>query len=268
MKTLFILLLPFLVSCGTPREERAGQYSEENWVSLFNGKDLEGWDIKIKGSPLNVNYKNTFRVEDGLLKVRYDEYEKFNNEFGHIIYNKPFSHYKLRIEYRFVGDQVPGGPSWAFRNSGVMLHSQSASSMEVDQEFPVSIEAQFLGGDGVAERHTSNVCTPGTNIVMNSELITQHCNESTSKTYHGDVWVTAEFVVLGDSIIHHICEGDTVLTYTSPQVGGGNGPANYSIPEGTLIREGYICLQAESHPVEFRKVEILDLSKDYPRDQR
>jgi hypothetical protein len=134
--------------------------------------------------------------------------------------------------------------------------------MGVDQDFPVSIEAQFLGGDGVSERHTSNVCTPGTNVVINGQLVTQHCVESISKTYQGDVWVTAEFVVMGDSIINHILEGKTVMSYSKPQIGGGNGPANYPVPEGTLLSEGYICLQAESHPIDFRKVEIIDLSKE------
>lgn len=264
MKTSFYFLaLILFASCGSsPAIKTSETTGKEEWVSLFNGKNFDGWNIKIKGSELNVNYKNTFSVEDGVMKVRYDEYEKFNNEFGHIFYKTPYSHYRLRIEYRFVGEQVPGGPSWAFRNSGVMLHSQSAASMELNQDFPVSIEAQFLGGDGTADRTTSNVCTPGTNIVMNGQLITQHCNSSASKTYHGDIWVTAEFVVLGDSIIHHILDGDTVLTYSKPQVGGGNGPKDYPLPEGTPIKEGYICLQAESHPVEFRKVEILDLSKD------
>jgi len=252
--TLILLTLMLLaVSCGT----RTGKTEKENWIQLFNGKDLTGWDIKIKGYELNNNYRNIFRVEDGIMKVRYEGFDKFNNEFGHIFYKEPFSCYKLRIEYRFTGEQVPGGPSWAFRNSGVMLHSQSAASMTLDQDFPVSIEAQFLGGDGVAERTTSNVCTPGTHIVMNGELITRHCNNSTSKTYHGDVWVTAEFVVLGDSVIHHILEGDTVLTYNKPQVGGA--PEGYAVPDGTLLKEGYICLQAESHPVEFRKVELLKL---------
>ena len=251
MKKVSVLLILVLLfsSCG----------KKEKWVPLFNGKDLTGWDIKIKGSPLNVNYKNTFRVENGVMVVRYDEYEKFNAEYGHIFYNKPFSHYKLKIEYRFVGEQVPGGQGWAFRNSGVMLHSQSAASMQLDQDFPVSIEAQFLGGDGVSERTTGNVCTPGTNIVMNGELVTRHCTNSTSKTYHGDVWVHAEFVVMGDEIIHHIIEGDTVLTYSKPQVGGTNKPADYPMPDGTPVKEGYICLQSESHPVEFRKVEILEL---------
>jgi Domain of Unknown Function (DUF1080) len=253
--TLILLTLTlFAVSCSSNKPVK------EEWIQLFNGKDLEGWSIKIKGHELNDNYKNIFSVEDGLLKVRYQGIDTFRNEFGHIFYKDPFSHYRLRIEYRFVGDQVPGGPSWAFRNSGVMLHSQSAASMTLDQDFPVSIEAQFLGGDGVAERTTSNVCTPGTHIEMDGKLITQHCTNSKSKTYHGDVWVTAEFVVVGDSVIHHVLEGDTVLTYGRPQVGGA--PEGYPVPEGTMIKEGYICLQAESHPIEFRKVELLDLSKD------
>jgi hypothetical protein len=255
MKNSVILLTVILLaaSCGSVNTEK------ENWIQLFNGKDLADWDIKIKGYELNNNYKNIFRVEDGIMKVRFEGFEKFNNEFGHIFYKKPFSNYKLRIEYRFTGEQVPGGPAWALRNSGVMLHSQSAQSMLVDQDFPVSIEAQFLGGDGVTERTTSNVCTPGTHIVMNDKLITQHCNSSKSKTYHGDVWVTAEFVVLGDKVIHHILEGDTVITYYKPQVGGAY--EGYPVPEGTLIKEGYICLQAESHPVEFRKVELLVLEE-------
>jgi hypothetical protein len=249
------LLLLIFVSCTSSSNKNR----EEGWVSLFNGRDLEGWDIKISGYELNNNYRNTFRVEHGLLRVCYDKYDRFNGEFGHIFYKTPFSYYKLRVEYRFVGEQTPGGPSWAFRNSGVMLHSQSAASMGLNQDFPVSIEGQFLGGDGTSERHTSNVCTPGTNIEMNGQLITQHCIESTSKTYNGDVWVNAEFVVLGDRVIHHILDGDTVLTYMHPQVGGNAIPEGYPVPEGILIKQGYICLQAESHPVEFRKVEILEI---------
>jgi len=254
---LLTIIMLTAVSCGTRTGSKA---SEEAWIQLFNGKDLNDWNIKIKGYELNNNYKNIFSVENGIMKVRYEGVDTFRNEFGHIFYKDPFSHYKLRIEYRFTGEQVPGGPAWAFRNSGVMLHSQSAASMTLDQDFPVSIEAQFLGGNGTDERTTLNVCTPGTHIVMNGELVTRHCNNSRSKTYHGDIWVTAEFVVLGDSVIHHIIEGDTVLTYNKPQVGGA--PDGYPVAEGTLISQGYICLQAESHPVEFRKVELLDLSKD------
>jgi len=252
----YITLLLIVASCGSS----SSKVEKENWIQLFNGKDLADWEIKIKGYELNNNYMNIFRVEDGLMKVRFEGFEKFNNEFGHIFYKEPFSHYKLRIEYRFVGEQVPGGPAWALRNSGVMLHSQSAASMLLDQDFPVSIEAQFLGGNGVDERSTLNVCTPGTHIEMNGELVTRHCNNSSSKTYHLDTWVTAEFIVRGSEVIYHILEGDTVMTYNRPQVGGAH--EGYPVPEGTLIDQGYICLQAESHPVEFRKVEIMLLEEE------
>lgn len=254
MKTRLLVLALIIFSCGTSDKK-------EEWIQLFNGKDLTGWDIKIRGSELNVNYKNTFRVEDGLLKVSYDEWDQFNGKFGHIFYNKKFSHYKLRIEYRFVGEQVPGGAGWAIKNNGAMLHSQSAQSMGIDQDFPVSIEAQFLGGYNENERPTNNLCTPGTNVVMNDELVTRHCTNSTSKTFFGEEWVHVEMVVLGDSIIHHLVEGDTVLTYSKPQIGGGNLPIDYTIPDGTPLKEGYISLQAESHPIEFRKVELLELKK-------
>jgi hypothetical protein len=245
-----IVLVVFMLSCSSKKE---------NWIQLFNGKNLDGWVIKIKGSSLGENYKNTFRVENGILKVSYDQYDKFNAEYGHIYYKTPFSRYKVRVKYRFTGDQCPGGPSWAFRNNGIMFHCQSPESIGLNQDFPVSVEAQLLGGDGVSERPTMNVCTPGTNIVIDTTLITQHCTNSRSKTYHGDVWVTAELVVYGDSIIYHIVNGDTVLTYSKPQIGGDNKPENYSVPDGTPLKEGYIALQAESHPTEFRKVELLEL---------
>lgn len=235
---------------------------EANWQPLFNGQNLDNWIIKIAKHELNENYANTFRVEDGLLKVRYDGYEEFDQQFGHIHYKESYSMYVLRIEYRFVGEQAKGGEGWAWRNSGVMIHGQHPSSMLRDQDFPISIEAQLLGGDGTNHRTTGNLCTPGTFVVMKDQLFTPHCINSTSKTFHGDHWVTAEFVVLADSLIQHYIEGDLVLEYTQPQIGGGN-VINYdeSIKvDGKALKSGYISLQSESHPVDFRKVEILDLS--------
>jgi hypothetical protein len=230
------------------------------WVSLFNGKDLTGWTPKITGYPAGENYADTFRVEDGIIKVKYDKYSKFDGKFGHLFYKSPFSKYKLRIEYRFVGDQCPGGPGWATRNSGVMIHGQSPESMKKDQEFPVSIEVQFLGGDGKNKRSTGNLCTPGTNVVMDGKLITQHCNNSKSKTYHGDQWVTAEVEVHGDGVIKHFINGDLVIEYEKAQLDDRDKDAKALIKDGKkLITEGTISLQAESHPVEFRKVEIMEL---------
>ena len=253
---LFLIVIMF-VSFNNSCTRSSG----EEWIQLFNGKDLDGWIVKFKGYPLGENLNNTFIVEDGILKVSYENYGKFNGEYGHIFYKTPYSHYKLRIEYRFVGEQARGGESWAFRNNGIMFHCQAPETIKADQDFPVSIEAQLLGGDSQSERPTMNVCTPGTDIHMDTALVTQHCVSSISETYNGDVWVTAELVVYGDSLIVHKVEGKTVLAYRKPQVGGTNKPRDYPLPDGTPVKEGYIALQAESHPTEFRKVELLDLSK-------
>lgn len=256
MRITILFTLIALASCkpGTAPGET------EQWIPLFNGRDLEGWEIKFAGYPLNDNYLNTFRVEEGLMTVSYENYDTFSGEFGHIFYKEPFSSYKLRIEYRIIGEQVPGGAGWAYKNNGAMLHSQSAGSMGLDQSFPVSIEAQFLGGTGEGHRPTANLCTPGTHVYIDGELITRHCTESKSKTYHGEDWVSVELVVLGDSIIHHLVEGDTVLTYTKPHI-GGDLPEGFTLPEGSPLKEGYIALQAESHPFQFRKVELLRLDR-------
>lgn len=233
-----------------------------DWMQLFNGKDLSGWTPKIRGYEAGVNFGNTFRVEEGLLKVRYDQYENFDNRFGHLFFEKPFSYYKLRVEYRFVGEQAPGGPDWAYKNSGIMVHGQPVESMGKDQDFPISIEVQLLGGRTTGNRSTCNLCTPGTNVVMNDSLFTPHCINSRSATYRGDEWVTAEVLVLGDSLIQHIVNGEVVLSYTHPQIGGGavsNLKPGFLKMDGQLLSGGSISLQSESHPVEFRTVEILNL---------
>lgn len=265
VKMKLLMTLGLALICGIS----AAQKPKNGWYQLFNGKDLKDWDIKITGHPLNDNNGNTFRVRDGKLCVSYDNYTAFNEQYGHIFHKKKFSAYLLVMEYRFIGDQVKGGPGWAFRNSGAMLHCQPASSMGKDQDFPISIEVQLLGGKGTGNRTTANLCTPGTNVVMNGKLFTPHCVDSKSKTYHGDVWVRAEVLVLGDSIIKHIVEKDTVLVYEKPQIGGGN-VSNYNPAykqDGKLLSEGYIALQSESHPVEYRKVELFDLAP-YMKDRK
>jgi Domain of Unknown Function (DUF1080) len=233
---------------------------EPGWVSLFNGTDLTGWTPKIRGCEAGDNFANTFRVVDGVLQVNYDGYESFDDRFGHLFFNGTFSHYRLRIEYRFLGEQVAGGPGWAWRNSGVMLHGQSPESMTREQSFPVSIEAQFLGGNGTEERPTLNLCTPGTHVVMNGELIRRHCTDSTSATIHGDDWVLAEIEVHGDRLIRHLVNGEAVLEYNQPQYDPDDADAKPLIKDGELrLATGTISLQSESHPIEFRRVELQEL---------
>jgi len=233
------------------------------WEQLYNGKDLKDWQIKIRYQDLNDNYGNTFRINKaGNIEVNYDQYTKFNEQFGHLFYKKPFSYYLIGVEYRFTGTQVNEGPGWAFRNSGVMIHGQDPADMKKDQDFPNSIEVQLLGGAGNGDRSTANLCTPGTQFVLNGKVVKAHCIESKSKTFHGDQWVRVEVLALGDSTIVHYVNGEEVLRYDRPQKDPVGGAA-----EGELLKGGTISLQSESHPVEFRKVEIINLEK-YAKDPK
>lgn len=258
-----IVVSAVLCCCAGWAQSDEPEFKTGEWVSLFNGKDMTGWTPKIRYSDFGENYGNTFRVEDGMLKVRYDQYEEFGERFGHLFYKTEFSNYRFRVEYRFVGDQCKGGPGWAIRNSGVMVHGQKPETMDKDQDFPVSIEVQLLAGNGKAARTTSNLCTPGTNVVMNGELKKQHCISSTSKTHHLDEWVTAEIEVRGNKVIKHILDGDVVLEYTEPQLDERDEGAKKLIKDGQLaLSGGTISLQSESHPCEFRKVEIMVLDAE------
>ena len=275
-KALFLLaIIPILLGCKETKKEPEIDVDTEEWVSLFNGKDLSGWDIKITGHELGDNYLNTFRVEDSMLRVVYKDYETFNNSFGHMYTQTPYSYYKIKLDYRFTGEQVNGGEGWANRNNGIMLHSQSAGSMGLEQFFPVSIEYQLLGGlsDG-NERPTANLCTPGTYVDFNEEPLYDHCINSDSKTFDGDQWVHVEAIVKGSESVTHIVNKDTVMVYTNLKIGVGEptsdkteewkafGVTNveeWVAKDGAPLDKGYIALQAESGPTDFKNIELLDL---------
>ncbi len=257
------LLVPVAL-CMAALAAAVGRADEPAWRPLFNGKDLAGWTPKIRGQALGDNYGDTFRVEDGLLKVVYDpaKYPTFGEKFGHLFFDEPFSRYRLRIEYRFVGEQCPGGPGWAIRNSGVMLHGEDPKGMTLDQDFPASIEVQFLGGAAEGERTTANLCTPGTNVVYRGKLHTPHCTNSSSKTYRGADWVTVEIEVDGDRVIRHTIDGTAVLEYEQAQLDPADAhAAKLAEARGgrLLLDGGTISLQSESHPIEFRRVDIQEL---------
>lgn len=237
--------------------------SQEKWVSLFNGKDINDWVVKINHHETGENYGNTFRVEDGIIKVRYDQYEKFNEQFGHLYFNKPYAYYHLKFEYRITGKWRTDAPSYTIRNSGVMFHSQDPHTMPKEQDWPISIEYQILAGlDDGKPRPTGNMCSPGTDVVFNGKIDERHCINSTSNTYPPEEWVKGEIIVLGDSLITHLVNGDTVLQYSKPQIGGGvvNGYDPKIKVDGKLLSQGFIALQSEGQPVDFRNIYILDLS--------
>jgi hypothetical protein len=259
---LVAVVLAALSSQARPSAAPANDPDAREWIQLFNGKDLTGWTPKFATYALGENPFDTVRVENGLLEIRYDKWTTFDNQFGHVFYKDPYSYYVLAAEYRFVGEQVKNGPAWARRNNGLMLHSPAPETMLKDQDFPISLETQLLGGLGDGKpRTTANLCTPGTNVVMGGKLRTEHCINSTSKTYDGDQWVRVEVVVHGDELVQNVMDGQVVLEYARPQIGGGNvAPFDPKVKvDGTPLTRGYISIQAETAPIDFRKIELLDL---------
>lgn len=261
IKPIYLLVFIFFVGCK-PLIKNDMKENEAKWIQLFNEENLDGWVVKIKGHPVGENYNNTFKVVNGVLQVNYDEYDTFGTSYGHIFYKKEFSNYILRFQYRFIGEQVKDGQEWARKNSGVMIHSQSPESMGIDQDFPVSIEVQLLGGFDDKERPTANVCTPGTHIVLNNNIETTHCINSSSKTFYGEEWINLEVLVKNDSIISHKINGETVITYSKPVIGGAIDidKEAWESKEGKPLKSGFISLQSESHPIEFKNIELLKLN--------
>jgi hypothetical protein len=268
-----VVALALVGACASAA--RSSQSSDPNareWIDLFNGKNLDGWIAKIAKHEVGDNYANTFRVVDGVIEARYDGYgPSYNAQFGHLYYERPFSYYIVTADYRFSGELYPGAPSYTLRNSGIMIHSQDPRTMPRDQNFPISIENQLLGGlsDG-KPRATSNICTPGTAVTYNGKFDNRHCINSSSKTYDGDQWVHSETIVLGDSIVKQLVNGDTVLTYTKPvyALGVVTGFDPAQMHEGQPIKSGYIALQSEGHNVDFKNVRLLNLEGCMDRSAR
>lgn len=235
---------------------------DAKWTSIFNGKDLDGWTAKIRGNALGEDPKKTFVVKDGAITVNYDNYEDWGDAFGHLFYKAKYSNYRIRLEYRFTGDQVKGGPGWATQNSGIMLHSQDPKTMGKDQDFPCSLEFQLLGkGNGV--KTTGNLCTPGTYITLDGKVNKTHCMNSKRPTEPLDVWVKAEAEVRGGKLVKHLINGEVVMEYTDLKLDESDANAKplIEVQGNNDLTEGYISLQSESHPVQFRNIEVQEITE-------
>ncbi|MDN3203188.1 3-keto-disaccharide hydrolase [Algoriphagus sediminis] len=234
----------------------------ENWISIFNGENLDGWVPKLFHHEVGDNYQNTFRVIDGTIAVDYSDYDEFGTRYGHLFYKKPFSSFHLKWEYRFTDQWLKDAPDYTYRNSGVMFHSQAPETILKEQDWPISVEYQMLAEENEGEnRPTGNMCSPGTDIKLNGKIDPRHCINSSSETFKWNEWVKAELIVYADSIVHHLVNGDTVLTYTSPQIGGGvaNGFDPKVKIDGKPLTSGYIGLQSEGQGVIFKDLMIREL---------
>jgi hypothetical protein len=252
--TLLFLLASFLLSSFSTPDKKG------KWQTLFNGKNLDGWTMKIVGHPLGENFGNTFRVENGILSIRYDQYKSFDNTFGAIYYKKEFSNYRLKVEYRFVGETAPGAPSWGYRDSGIQYHGQAPETIGLNQNFPVCIEYNLHGGNSKDERPVGEICTPGTLVDVNGKKNESFCTPAFIKrTFHGDQWVTAEIEVRGNQIKHFV-NGEEILHFENPRYNPEHEFGKTFIKEGNnRLTSGYISLQSNSHPIDFRKIEIMEL---------
>lgn len=253
----FLLILGYvsLSSCTEKQEVALG------WQSIFDGESLEGWIPKIAGEKFGEDRSETFRAENGVLSVNYDQYESFDQKFGHLFYKHNLSSYRLRLEYRFVGNQISGGPDWARLNSGLMLHAQKPETMDLDQNFPVSVEAQFLAAfDEMPERTTANICTPGTHIVISGDLVTEHCVDSNTIAPRAGEWVKFEVDVRANKSIKLYINGGLAFDFSEPQLDPEDSDAKKILYSEQALKSGYIALQSESHPIEFRNIQILDRS--------
>jgi hypothetical protein len=263
LRTLFLLALLLWVTGCTSRPVTHVAAPAGHWTSLFNGKDLDGWTTKIAGRELNDNYQNTFRAEDGLLKVSYSGYNGFAGRFGSLFYKTRYSHYWLRAEYRFVGEKAAGAPSWAYRNSGIQLHSQAPGSMRREQEFPVAVEFDLVGGHMFGSRPTGDVCQNGTRVRINGVPLAGQCSKLSDLTIRGDQWVVAEAEVDGARRVRQVVDGRLVVEYSDVQLDPANPDARRLQEQGAgrAVESGYISIQSNGHPIEFRRIEVLVLDQ-------
>lgn len=256
---LLLILVPFLLQSYESKNINVKQKNAGKWISLFNGKNLDNWKPKIVGYKLGENFGNTFRVEDGMLSIRYDKYDSFRNRFGSLYFDKKFTNYRLKVEYRFVGNTTVGAPTWGYKDGGIQYHCQPPNTVALNQSFPICLEYNLHGGNGKEDRPTGEICANGMFVEINGKRNISYCTLPTVKrTFNGDEWITAEIEVNKGKITHFV-NGEQIMQFDNPKFDSSNAIAEaFIINKNNTVKDGYISLQSNSHPMDFRKVEIME----------
>ena len=246
-----LLVLSLAAASFSACSAHAAEPTVGKWIDIFNGKDLDGWTPKITGHALDENYADTFQVRDGLLTVSYDKYEKFDNKFGHLFYQHAFS-LPHPPQYRFTASRPSAAPA-GFRNSGIRVHCQDPATMTKDQNFLFRSRSNSSAATAVTNAPPAP-CTPGTRRQEWQARYQFHCINSTSDTFHGDQWVTAESKSAAAKSSDISSTARLFLNTPARSLTRAMAMPRAADNAGTMLSKGWISLQAESHPVQFRNI--------------
>lgn len=243
---------------GSGGSAGAGGGSTDGWVKIFNGTDLSGWVPLIHKWKYAEDPHRTFRVDAGnpVIRVTYEDYpqQNFDDHCGLLYYDKPLKDYRVRVTYRFLEPQAKNPVSWGKNNTGLMVFATDPRTVTNDPEFPPLIEIQLLGTPSGGGKNNANLCQPGgmrVSRLFGQSLSDSGCHDSQSGTAPPAAqWVTveAEVHVSGDTKVFQYPNMTTpVLTFSGP------------VYNGQAVTGGYIALQSESQPVEFKDIELKEL---------
>ena len=124
-----VLVVGLLLALGAGAAALSAAAQPSRSRSLFNGKDLTGWDVDVPAADSNVRLRSPFEVRDGHLV-------SLGEPRGHLVSDSVFRDYRLDIEYRF-----PDKPG----NAGVLVHASTPRALY--GMFPRSIEVQMESGN-------------------------------------------------------------------------------------------------------------------------
>lgn len=255
--------------CAPMTQHTVAQQPNSGWRPLFDGKTLNGWTTKLVGYPAGQDRLQTFRVKDGVLYISYDQYEgDLKGRVAHLFTRESFRAYRLSLDYRFVGDEFPNSPRPVNPpvNNGVLFHAESAEQMELNQPYPISVEAQLVGPDPQGTpRTTGNFCERAMKMFRQDKLM-PHCILSDAVPSPLGAWIHFDLEVTADGRVTEFINGKPVVHVDrielNPDRTDTRLPVHSSIAAAggkLLVTGGHIALQSEGHPTEFRNIRILSL---------
>jgi len=191
----------------------------EKTVALFNGRDFTGWKLFLPDK--QADPAKTWTVSDGVVACT-------GEPAGYMRTEVPYENYCLRLEWRFP---KKGG------NSGVLLHIQ-----EPDKVWPKSIEAQLNSGDA------------GDFWVIDGTEFKEHADTANNRV---DGRRTAKLQAssekpLGEWNQYEITSKGATITV---KVNG----VMQNIANNCTVTKGFIGLQSEGAPIEFRNITLQPL---------